>query len=77
MHFYLCNLQVPRSDSIEEFIEYVKDRVSKVGFPQIVQIMQIMGDRMVDVAVNMKYDSQAIMYMQGLAKKVGWVSCRY
>ena len=73
----MCNLQVPRSDSMEEFIEYVKDRVSKVGFPQIVQINQIVGDRMVDVAVNMKYDNQAMMYMQGLAKKVRWVLCRF
>ena len=65
MHFYLCNLQAPWSDSIEEFIEYVKDRVSKVRFQQIVQIDQKAGDRMVDVAVNMKYDNQAMMYMQG------------
>lgn len=70
VHFYLCGLLIPRSESLEDFLDYVRDRISKIGIPQIVQIYQKVDDRHVDVLVGMRYDFQAINYLTGSSKKV-------
>lgn len=70
MHFYLCGLEVPRNDSLEQFVEHVRERVGKIGNPQFVQVYEFREGRRVDVLVGMKYDFQATNYLHTNSKKV-------